>query len=234
MPMKQTAGSPCSKYGGRLVFTVIFCIMMSGMNRVFAVGDYQNQLTGKAKAYRTLQREKQHATFHGANDCHQWKWRNSNAAKHEVELEFGMAFRLQWYARLRGRNTFKVGIWAEMQWFSMPFIGFDWRYRRLGIDEHEKNLFGQRNEKDYRRLASLSIRCRWWLTSRQRYITVPGIVRLRMMREDFHHIQKVSWLYGVNTDFEYMGNLIYIISSKTSARTATEMSDMGWGVGLSW
>jgi hypothetical protein len=41
-----------------------------------------------------------------------------------------------------------------MQWF-MPFIGFDWRYRKMGMDEHEKNLFGQKNEKDTRRAFSL-------------------------------------------------------------------------------
>jgi hypothetical protein len=26
---------------------------------------------------------------------------------------------------------------GKMQWL-MPFIGFDWRYRKMGIDEHEK------------------------------------------------------------------------------------------------
>ncbi len=26
----------------------------------------------------------------------------------------------------------------KMQWF-MPFIGFDWRYRKMGMDEHVKN-----------------------------------------------------------------------------------------------
>jgi hypothetical protein len=37
----------------------------------------------------------------------------------------------------------------------MPFIGFDWRYRKMGMDEHETNLFGQKNEKDTRRAFSL-------------------------------------------------------------------------------
>jgi hypothetical protein len=26
---------------------------------------------------------------------------------------------------------------GKMQWL-MPFVGFDWRYRRMGMDEHEK------------------------------------------------------------------------------------------------
>jgi hypothetical protein len=29
----------------------------------------------------------------------------------------------------------------------MPFVGFDWRYRKMGIDEQEKNLFGQTNKR---------------------------------------------------------------------------------------
>ncbi|MGK9603743.1 hypothetical protein O6469_24035, partial [Salmonella enterica subsp. enterica] len=28
---------------------------------------------------------------------------------------------------------------GKMQWL-MPFIGYDWRYRKMGIDQQEKNL----------------------------------------------------------------------------------------------
>ena len=31
----------------------------------------------------------------------------------------------------------------------------DYRYRKMGMDEHETNLFGQKNEKDTRRAVSL-------------------------------------------------------------------------------
>jgi hypothetical protein len=27
-------------------------------------------------------------------------------------------------------------------------VGFDYRYRKMGEDEHEKNIFGQTNKKD--------------------------------------------------------------------------------------
>jgi hypothetical protein len=48
-----------------------------------------------------------------------------------------------------------------MQWL-MPFIGFDWRYRKLETDamgnvHGEKNLFGQTNTKDNRRQFSLGV-----------------------------------------------------------------------------
>jgi hypothetical protein len=39
---------------------------------------------------------------------------------------------------------------GKMQWL-MPFIGFDLRYRKQGMDEQETNLFGQ---KKYQRQPS--------------------------------------------------------------------------------
>jgi hypothetical protein len=29
---------------------------------------------------------------------------------------------------------------GKMQWL-LPFVGFDWRYRKMGMDEQEENLF---------------------------------------------------------------------------------------------
>jgi len=121
---------------------------------------------------------------------------------------------------------------GRMQW-SMPFIGFDWRYRRLGIDEHEKNLFGQRNEKDTRRQFSLGfIYTLPMLVNFQAEVYHDGIVRLQMMREDIPISKRLRGGFMVNTDFEYMGELSYIINKNIGIRTHYD-SDMGWGVGLS-
>jgi hypothetical protein len=43
---------------------------------------------------------------------------------------------------------------GKMQWL-MPFVGFDWRYRKLGHNEVETNLFGQKSTKDNRTQFSL-------------------------------------------------------------------------------
>ena len=159
--------------------------MMSGMNRVFAVGDYQNPyLPDKAKAYKALQRESNMPHFMAQNDfatngndgmamlqntrwnlSSEWRLGYNDMHGYEVETHLG---------RYLGR----------MQWF-MPFIGFDWRYRRLGIDQHEKNLFGQRNEKDTRRQFSLGfIYTLPMLVNFQAEVYHDGIVRLQLMRED--------------------------------------------------
>ena len=42
---------------------------------------------------------------------------------------------------------------GRMQWF-MPFIGFDWRYRKSGHTKVERNIFGQGSTKDNRALLS--------------------------------------------------------------------------------
>jgi hypothetical protein len=47
-----------------------------------------------------------------------------------------MAFGIQWHAWLWNRNTYRRYI-GRNQWL-MPFIGFDWRYRKFGINEIEK------------------------------------------------------------------------------------------------
>jgi hypothetical protein len=39
----------------------------------------------------------------------------------------------------------------------MPFIGFDWRFRKLGIHPVETNIFGQKNTKDSRTQISLGL-----------------------------------------------------------------------------
>jgi len=39
----------------------------------------------------------------------------------------------------------------------MPFVEFDWRSCKMGIDEQEKNLFGQANTKDQRAVLSVGV-----------------------------------------------------------------------------
>lgn len=115
----------------------------------------------------------------------------------------------------------------------MPFVGFDWRYRKMGIDEHEKNLFGQKNEKDKRSAVSLGfVYTLPMLVNFQAEVYHDGIVRLQLMREDIPVTKRLRAGFMVNTDFEYMGELKYIINKNIGIRTHYD-SDMGWGIGLS-
>jgi hypothetical protein len=119
-----------------------------------------------------------------------------------------------------------------MQWL-MPFIGFDWRYRKMGIDEHEKNIFGQVNKKDSRSAVSLGVMYTLpLLIDFQAEVYHDGIVRLALMREDIPVSKRLRAGFMVNTDLEYMADLRYVINKNVGIRTHYD-SDMGFGLGLS-
>ena len=207
--------------------------MMAGMNRVFAVDDYKNPyLPNKEKAYKMLQRESNMPHFMAQNDFAtngndgelmfmnaryslgtEWRLGYNDMHGYEVETHFGRYI-------------------GKMQWL-MPFVGFDWRYRKMGMDEHEKNLFGQVNKKDNRAAVSLGVMYTLpMLVNVQAEVYHDGIFRLSLMREDIPISKRLRAGFMVNTDFEYMVDLRYILTRHLGIRTHYD-SDMGLGVGLS-
>ena len=82
-----------------------------------------------------------------------------------------------------------------------------------GIDEQEKNIFGQKNEKDTRRAVSLGfIYTLPMLVNFQAEVYHDGIVRLQLMREDIPISKRLRGGFMVNTDKEYMTELKYILN----------------------
>jgi len=206
--------------------------MMSGMNRVFEVGNYDNPLLpNKDKAYRMLQRESNMTHFMIENDFatngndgmlmlqnarwalnSEWALGYNDMHGYEVETHLG---------RFLGRN----------QWFQV-FVGFDWRYRKMGHHEVEKNLFGQKNTKDERALVSAGfVYTLPMLINFQAEVYHDGNVRLQLMREDIPVSKRIRAGFMINTDKEYMGELSYILNRNMSVRTHYD-SDMGFGLGL--
>ncbi|GAA4432261.1 hypothetical protein GCM10023091_04060 [Ravibacter arvi] len=207
--------------------------MMAGMNRVFSVDDYRNPyLQDKAKAYKMLQRESNMPHLMAQSDFAsngidgeamlmnaryslgtEWRLGYNNMHGYEVETHFGRYI-------------------GKMQWL-MPFIGFDWRYRKMGIDEHEKNLFGQVNKKDSRAAVSLGVMYTLpMLVNLQAEVYHDGIFRLSLMREDIPVSRRIRAGFMVNSDLEYMADLRYIITRNIGIRAHYD-SDMGFGAGLS-
>jgi len=120
----------------------------------------------------------------------------------------------------------------RMQWL-MPFVGLDMRYRKMGIDEQEINLFGQTNKKDKRIAVSLGFLYTLpMLVNFQAEYYQDGILRLSLMRKDIPISQRIRAGFMVNTDKEYMAELRYIINKNMGIRTHYD-SDMGFGLGLS-
>ncbi len=233
MPMEtDTIEFQANKEGDWFFHCHILYHMMAGMNRVFAVDNYQNTyLPNKAKAYKVLQRESNMPHFMIQNDF------ASNGNDGELMLQNARwSLSTEWrlgYNTMHGYETeTHIGRYVDrMQWF-MPFIGFDWRYRKMGIDEHEKNIFGQKNEKDNRAAFSLGFNYLLpLLVNFQAEVYHDGIVRLQLMREDIPVSKRLRAGFMLNTDLEYMADLKYIFTKNFSIRTHYD-SDMGWGVGL--
>jgi len=206
--------------------------MMSGMNRVLTVGNENNSsLPDKAWAYKRLQRESNMAHFMIQNDV------ATNGNDGEMMLQnarwrFGSEWRLG-YNRMHGYETeTHIGRYlGKMQWV-MPFVGFDWRYRKMGIDEHEKNIFGQKNTKDNRAVISAGISYTLpMLIQFQTEVFTDGIVRLQLEREDIPLTRRMRGALMVNSDMEYMLGVSYIFNKNLSTRLHYD-SDMGLGVGL--
>ncbi len=207
--------------------------MMSGMNRVFAVDNYQNpNLPDKKQAYKNLQRESNMTHFMIENDF-ATNGNDGQAMLQNARWSLGTEWRLG-YNNMHGYEveTHLGRYIGKMQWL-MPFIGFDWRYRKMGIDQQEKNLFGQKNEKDTRRAISLGVMYTLpMLINFQTEVYHDGIVRLSLMREDIPVSKRLRAGFMINTDKEYMGDLKYIINKNLGIRAHYD-SDMGWGIGLS-
>jgi hypothetical protein len=207
--------------------------MMAGMNRVFAVDDYKNpNLPDKAKAYKELQMESNMTHFMAQNDF-ATNGNDGQAMFQNARWQLGSEWRLG-YNDMHGYEveTHLGRYFGKMQWF-MPFVGFDYRYRRMGEDEHEKNIFGQANKKDSRKALSLGFMYTLpMLVNFQAEVYHDGIVRLQLMREDIPIARRIRGDFMVNSDLEYMAGLNYVITKNMAFRTHYD-SDMGFGVGLS-
>ena len=206
--------------------------MMAGMNRVISVGDYKNPLLpNKEKTYKALQRESNKAHFMALNDFAS----NGNDGEMMVQnarWRLGTEWRLGYHDMHGYESETHLGrYFGKMQWF-MPFVGFDWRYRNMGIVSYEKNMFGQKNEKDNR--AAISIGFNYMLPMLlifQTEVFHDGIFRLQLMREDIPISKRLRAGFMINTDLEYMVDFRYILSRNIGIRTHYD-SDMGLGAGI--
>ena len=207
--------------------------MMSGMGRVFT---YENQpknplITNTKVARRGLNSDDRKFHFMGENDIAT----NGNDGQlmfQSTRWSIGTEWRLGYHDKHGYETETHVGRYiGKMQWL-MPFVGFDWRYRKLGIDEKEENIFGQTNTKDNRTQVSLGVNYTLpMLIIAQAGVYQDGNVRLQLMREDIPVSKRIRAGFMVNTDMEYMIDLRYILNKNMGVRAHYD-SDMGYGVGF--
>ena len=212
--------------------------MMSGMGRVFT---YENQaanplITNPKLAQRKLFADDRRAHFMAENDF-ATNGNDGMSMLQNTRWTLNTEWRLGYHGMHGYETETHLGRYiGKMQWI-MPFIGFDWRYRKLHVDEHgmkeaEKNLFGQTNTKDKRQQFSIGLAYTLpLLFILQTEVYHDGNLRMQLMREDIPIAKRLRASLMYNTDKEYMAGLKYI-AGRNIGLTAHYDSDMGLGVGL--
>jgi CopA family copper-resistance protein len=207
--------------------------MMSGMGRIFS---YENsapnpEIPNPKLAQRKLFADDRAFHFMGENDF-ATNGNDGMAMLQNTRWSIGTEWRLGYHNYHGYETETHVGRYlGKMQWV-MPFIGFDWRYRKLGHNEVEKNLFGQKNTKDNRAQVSAGIQYTLpMLIKAQAEVFQDGNVRLQLMREDIPIAKRLRMSFMINTDKEYMGGFRYILSRYTGVSIHYD-SDMGMGAGV--
>jgi len=208
--------------------------MMSGMGRVFT---YENQapnplIPNPKLAQRRLFADDRKPHFMAENDF-ATNGNDGMAMLQNTRWSIGTEWRLG-YNDMHGYETeTHMGRYiGKMQWL-MPFIGFDWRYRKMKMDEQEENLFGHVSKKDNRTAISLGFMYTLpMLVNFQAEVYHDGIVRFSLMREDIPITKRMRAGFMINTDKEFMVDLRYILNKNIGIRTHYD-SDMGLGIGLS-
>lgn len=236
MPMEtDTLEFNANVYGDWFFHCHILYHMMAGMGRVFT---YQNQPANPEIPNPKLAQRKLFADdrmFHlmlendvatNGNDGmamysntrwqlgSEWRLGYNDTHGYEIENHFG---------RYIGR----------MQWF-MPFIGYDYRYRKLGINEQERNIFGQTNTKDTRQSFSFGVQYTLpMLVKLETEIFLNGTFLIQLKRDDIPVSKRIRMNLMVNSDKEYMLGLQYILTKNIAIRTHYD-SDMGFGAGINF
>lgn len=214
--------------------------MMSGMGRVFT---YENQaanplIPNPKLAQRKLFADDRKFHFMAENDF-ATNGNDGMAMLQNTRWSIGTEWRLGFTPHHGQETETHIGRYiGKMQWL-IPFIGFDWRYRKMETDamgnpHGEKNLFGQINTKDNRKQFSLGVAYTLpMLVILQTEVYHDGNVRVQLMREDIPISKRVRGMFMVNTDKEYMGGVDYILGKNIRTRLHYD-SDMGLGIGLTF
>ncbi|QGK76991.1 multicopper oxidase family protein [Flavobacterium sp. SLB02] len=207
--------------------------MMAGMGRIFSYeNSAPNPLIHDPKmAYKMLKMDDRMFHFMAENDFAS-NGNDGEAMYSNTRWSIGTEWRLGYNNEHGYETETHIGRYiGKMQWF-MPFIGFDWRYRKMGMDEQEQNMFGQKNTKDNRSVFSIGAEYTLpMLVKAQVEMYTDGNVRIQFERKDIPISRRLRMNLMWNTDKEYMAGLKYIAGRNFGITTHYD-SDMGIGFGL--
>ncbi|WP_207632628.1 multicopper oxidase domain-containing protein [Foetidibacter luteolus] len=219
------------KYGDWYFHCHILYHMMSGMGRIFRYENTPPNPQVPDMRYATRKVYADDRRFYAGAQI----GLESNGSDGEVMLS-NTRYMLQteWRLGLNDNKGYEsethIGRFIGRNQWLMPYIGFDWRYRKQ--HEAEKNIFGQVNTKDQR--AAICFGFQYTLPMLLRAdtrIDTDGRLRIQIGREDIPVTARLRLNVLWNTDKEYMTGLRYIVSKYVSLSSHYD-SDMGWGGGM--
>jgi len=236
MPMEtDTIEFAATESGDWFFHCHILYHMMSGMGRIFSYEDSppNPKLPDPKKALKKLYRDDKEFHFMFENDF------ASNGNDGEMMYQnTRWKFQTEWRLGYMGEHGYEAEAhfgryFGKMQWL-FPYVGFDWRYRKMHSDRIEKNIFGQYNTKDLRSALCFGIQYTLpFMIVADGRVDSDGKFRLQLMREDIPISKRLRMSLMYNSDLEYMGGLKYIFS-KSFALSAHYDSDMGFGGGFTF
>jgi FtsP/CotA-like multicopper oxidase with cupredoxin domain len=236
MPMEtDTLEFAATESGDWFFHCHILYHMMSGMGRVFS---YENSPSNPEIPNPKLAQRKLYADDRKlhlmAENALETNGNDGEFMLQNTRWSIGTEWRLGYHNGHGYETETHIGRYiGKMQWL-MPFIGFDWRYRKQGMDEQETNLFGQKNTKDNRAVLSVGVNYTLpMLIVAQAEVFTDGNVRIQIERKDIPIGKRLRMNLMWNTDKEYMAGLRYIINKNIGLSTHYD-SDMGFGAGVTF
>ena len=236
MPMEtDTIEFAATESGDWFFHCHILYHMMSGMGRIIS---YENspanpQLPDPKQALKKLYRDDREFHFMFQNDF------ASNGNDGEMMyMNTRYNLQMEWRLGYNDMHGYEVETHfgryiGKMQWL-FPYIGIDYRYRKMDMHETEKNIFGQANSKDQRQVICFGIQYTLpMLFIADARFDTGGELRFQLMREDIPLTKRMRLNLMGNSDLEYMAGLKYILD-KNFSLSAHYDSDMGLGAGLTF
>ena len=234
MPMEtDTLEFAATESGNWFFHCHVLYHMMSGMGRVIS---YENspanpEIPNPKLAQRKLFSDDRAFHFMAENDF-ATNGNDGEAMLGNTRWSIGTEWRLGYNEGHGYESETHIGRYiGKMQWL-MPFIGFDWRYRKSKSGEIERNIFNQNNSKDNRATFSAGLEYMLpMLIIVQAEVFTDGNFRVQFERKDIPISKRVRMRLMWNTDKEYMAGLKYIVKRNIGITTHYD-SDMGIGFGF--
>ncbi|UYQ95350.1 multicopper oxidase domain-containing protein [Chitinophaga horti] len=202
--------------------------MMSGMGRIF---QYEDSPENPAQQMKKVYADDRMFHFMAQNDF------ATNGNDGEAVLQnTRWSFQAEWRLGYRDMHGYEVethfGRYMGQMQRLLPYVGIDWRYRKMEPGEKEKNLFGQVSTKNERRALCAGLQYTLpMLAVLDARIDTDGKARVSLMREDIRVTSRLRLGFMVNTDKEYMAGLRYVLTPFMGV-SAHYDSDMGLGAGI--